>query len=106
MAIKRASAQTKSGDVFGHRRKRSGMFRVGLYARVSTQDQQTSPLQLRTMREYAAARGWKIVQQVKESAPALQIVRSDSNCWMLRGAVKSTLCLYGVWIGGGGHCRI
>ena len=42
------------------------MFRAGLYARVSTQDQQTIPLQLRTMREYAAIRGWTIVMQTKE----------------------------------------
>jgi hypothetical protein len=32
------------------------MFRVGLYARVSTHDQKTLPLQIRTMREYAAKR--------------------------------------------------
>src|SRR5688572_11523129 len=42
------------------------MFRVGLYARVSTQDQQTLPLQMRAMREYAATRDWTIVMQVKE----------------------------------------
>lgn len=42
------------------------MFRVGLYARVSTQDQQTLPLQIRAMREYAAKRGWEIAVQVKE----------------------------------------
>jgi len=42
------------------------MFRVGLYARVSTQDQHTIPLQLRAMREYATTRGWTIVMQVKE----------------------------------------
>jgi DNA invertase Pin-like site-specific DNA recombinase len=39
---------------------------VGLYARVSTQDQQTIPLQTRAMREYAARRGWRIALQVKE----------------------------------------
>jgi DNA invertase Pin-like site-specific DNA recombinase len=39
---------------------------VGLYARVSTQDQQTIPLQTRAMREYAARRGWTIALQVKE----------------------------------------
>ena len=66
MAVKRASEKSKSGKVFGHRRKKPEMFRVGLYARVSTQDQQTIPLQLRAMREYAAARGWTIVLQVKE----------------------------------------
>ena len=66
MAVKRASEKAKSGQVFGHRRKKPEMFRVGLYARVSTQDQQTIPLQIRAMREYATARGWTIVLQVKE----------------------------------------
>jgi DNA invertase Pin-like site-specific DNA recombinase len=42
------------------------MFRVGLYARVSTHDQKTLPLQMRTMREYAAKRGWTITAQIKE----------------------------------------
>ena len=46
--------------VFGH------PLRVGLYARVSTLDQQTLPLQIRTMREYAAKRNWTIVAQTKE----------------------------------------
>ena len=42
------------------------MFCVGLYARVSTHDQQTLPLQMRAMREYAAKRGWTIAAQIKE----------------------------------------
>ena len=42
------------------------MFRVGLYARVSTFDQHTIPLQIRALREYAARRGWAIAIQVKE----------------------------------------
>jgi DNA invertase Pin-like site-specific DNA recombinase len=42
------------------------MFRAGLYARVSTNDQQTIPLQIRALREYAARRGWTIALQVKE----------------------------------------
>ena len=42
------------------------MFRVGLYARVSTNDQQTLPMQSRAMREYAARRGWTIAAQVRE----------------------------------------
>ena len=42
------------------------MFRVGLYARVSTYDQKTLPLQIRTMREYASKRGWEVAVQVKE----------------------------------------
>ena len=60
MAVKRASEKTKSGQVFSQSRKTAKMFRVGLYARVSTQDQQTLPLQMRAMREYAAMRGWTI----------------------------------------------
>jgi len=37
-----------------------------LYARVSTHDQQTLPLQIQALREYAAKRGWTIVAQIKE----------------------------------------
>ncbi len=42
------------------------MLRAGLYARVSTLEQQTLPMQMRAMREYAAKRGWVIAMQVKE----------------------------------------
>ena len=40
--------------------------RVGLYARVSTHDQQTLGLQLRTMRSYVRDRGWALTQQVED----------------------------------------
>ncbi len=42
------------------------MFRVGLYARVSTNDQHTLPLQIRALREYVARRGWIIALQIRE----------------------------------------
>jgi len=42
------------------------MLRAGLYARVSTNDQQTLAMQSRAMREYAARRGWTIALQVRE----------------------------------------
>ena len=42
------------------------MFRAGIYARVSTNDQQTIPLQIRALREYVGRRGWTIALQVKE----------------------------------------
>lgn len=42
------------------------MFRAGLYARVSTDDQQTLPRQNCALREYAARRGWTIAMQVRE----------------------------------------
>jgi DNA invertase Pin-like site-specific DNA recombinase len=42
------------------------MFRAGLYARVSNDDQQTIPLQICALWEYAARRGWTVAMQVKE----------------------------------------
>src|SRR5437867_11249857 len=42
------------------------MLRAGLYARVSTNDQQTLAMQNRAMREYAARRGWRVAVQVRE----------------------------------------
>ncbi len=66
MAEKRASEKAKSPRVFGQARKPAKMFRAGLYARVSTNDQQTIPLQIRALREYTARRGWTIALQVKE----------------------------------------
>jgi putative DNA-invertase from lambdoid prophage Rac len=66
MAAKRASQKTESGNVFGQRQRLPKMSRAGLYARVSTIDQQTLPMQLRAMREYAGRRGWTITLQVRE----------------------------------------
>jgi len=70
MAGKRASHNAKSPRVFGQARpggtRPAKMFRAGLYARVSTDDQQTIPLQIRALREYAARRGWTIALQIKE----------------------------------------
>jgi DNA invertase Pin-like site-specific DNA recombinase len=66
MAAKRAPTTAKTKRVFGQRQESAKMFRAGLYARVSTHDQQTLPLQMRAMREYAAKRGWTIAAQIKE----------------------------------------
>src|ERR1051326_1538752 len=63
VTAKRAVEKAKSPRVFGPASK---MFRTGLYARVSTNDQQTIPLQIRALREYAVRRGWTIALQVKE----------------------------------------
>jgi DNA invertase Pin-like site-specific DNA recombinase len=66
MAGKRAAGRSNSRRVFGQARKQPKMFRAGLYARVSTSDQQTIPLQMRALREYAARRGWTVALQVRE----------------------------------------
>jgi DNA invertase Pin-like site-specific DNA recombinase len=42
------------------------MFRAGLYARVSSNDQQTLPMQIHALREYATRRDWAIAMQVRE----------------------------------------
>lgn len=66
MPVKQGSGIKKSGRVFGQGQKSSNTVRAGLYARVSTLDQQTLPMQNRAMREYAARRGWAIALQVKK----------------------------------------
>jgi putative DNA-invertase from lambdoid prophage Rac len=63
---KQGSSIRKPEKVVGQGRKSAKMVRAGLYARVSTQDQQTLPMQNRALREYAARRGWTIAMQVKE----------------------------------------
>ena len=50
-------------EVFGQGAK--GV-RVGLYARVSTHDQQTLPMQMSAMRDYAKRRKWAIAIEVKD----------------------------------------
>jgi DNA invertase Pin-like site-specific DNA recombinase len=66
MPVKRGFRKTESGDVFGQSRKQPKILRAGLYARVSTDDQQTLPMQSRAMQEYASRRGWTIAMQVRE----------------------------------------
>jgi len=57
MPTKRASAKAEPDYAIGQARKRAEMFRAGLYARVSTNDQHTLAMQNRAMREYAARPG-------------------------------------------------
>ena len=49
--------------VFGHG---GSSPRAALYARVSTHDQQTLPMQLSTMREYARKREWAVTLEIKD----------------------------------------
>jgi DNA invertase Pin-like site-specific DNA recombinase len=95
MTAKRASGTAKSERVFGQRREPANMFRVGLYARVSTHDQKTLPLQLRAMREYAAKRGWTIAVQIKEvgSGAAERALREE----LLTAARRREIDVVLVW---------
>jgi putative DNA-invertase from lambdoid prophage Rac len=95
MAAKRASKGAKSHDVLGHARKQSEMFRVGLYARVSTNDQQTLPMQNRAMREYVARRGWTIAMQVLEVGSGA--ARRKAREKLLEAARRREIDLVLVW---------
>jgi predicted site-specific integrase-resolvase len=97
MAAKQASRKAKSDNVFGHRPKK--MFCVGLYARVSTNDQQTLAMQNRAMREYAVRRGWTIALQVREVNSGA--VRREAREKLLEAAAaRSTWCWFRGWIAG------
>jgi DNA invertase Pin-like site-specific DNA recombinase len=71
------------------------MFRVGLYARVSTQDQQTLPSQLRAMREYAVQRGWTIALQVKDVG--LGAIQREGREQLLAAARRREIDAVLVW---------
>jgi hypothetical protein len=51
MPMRRTSQKAKSDHVFGQRRSRPKMFRVELYARSSTNDQETLAMWNRALRE-------------------------------------------------------
>ena len=106
MAAKRASETAKSTRVFGQRQESAKMFRVGLYARVSTHDQQTLPLQMRTMREYAAKRGWTVPLRSKKSVPARPNANCARSCSMLHAVAISMSYWSGGWTGGAVHWSI
>ncbi len=56
-----------SREVFGHLYFTQGeLRRVGLYARISTHDQQRLPLQMKAMQAFVRKRRWKLTVQIKE----------------------------------------
>src|SRR3954469_14260999 len=84
------------------RSRRRGVFgqggsatRVGLYARVSTHDQQTLPLQLSAMREYAEHRGWNIVMGVEDVGSGVRERPKRED--LIRAARRRELDLILVW---------
>jgi putative DNA-invertase from lambdoid prophage Rac len=100
MATRKPSAETPAKSGFSTARsKRSfwpgGIVRVGLYARVSTHDQQTLPLQLAAMRDYVAKRGWKTAVEIQEvgSGAILRPKREE----LLKAARRRELDRIVVW---------
>ena len=95
MPVKRASQKAKSDHVFGQRRKPVKMFRAGLYARVSTNDQQTLAMQNRAMREYAGRRGWMIALQVREVGSGAAVREARER--LLEAARRREIDIVLVW---------
>lgn len=71
------------------------MLRAGLYARVSTNDQQTLAMQNRAMREYVAHRGWSIALQVREVNSGA--ARRDAREKLLEAARRREIDIVLVW---------
>jgi len=71
------------------------MFRAGLYARVSTDDQQTLAMQNRAVREYATRRGWTIAIQVREANSGA--ARREARERILEAARRREIGLVLVW---------
>src|SRR5690348_11652036 len=100
MATRKPSAGNPVKSGFSTARSRigfwpGGIMRVALYARVSTHDQQTLPLQLAAMRNYVATRGWKTVLEVKDigSGASLRPKREE----LLKAARRRELDRIIVW---------
>src|ERR1700680_1659835 len=95
MPAKQAFPKAKSGNVFGQARKPAKMFRAGLYARVSTNDQQTLAMQSRAMREYAARRGWTIALNVREVGSGA--AKGEAGQKLLEAARRREIDVVLVW---------
>src|ERR1700757_3873617 len=100
MAMGRTSIRTPAKSGFSTARSGRGFWpegivRAGLYARVSTHDQQTLPMQLSAMRDYVAKRGWKIALEVQDigSGASLRPKRED----LVRAARRREVDQIVVW---------
>jgi putative DNA-invertase from lambdoid prophage Rac len=89
MPRKQAFSKALSNRVFGH------PLRVGLYARVSTHDQQTLPLQIHTMRDFAAKRNWIITVQIKEVGSGAQ--QRELRATLIAAARRREIDIVLVW---------
>ena len=83
------------GDRRGVFRQGGSAPRVGLYARVSTHDQQTLPLQLSAMREHAERRGWAVVLDVEDVGSGVRDRPKRDD--LMRAARRRELDLILVW---------
>lgn len=71
------------------------MIRAALYARVSTRDQQTLPMQLKKMRAYAKNRGWSVVTEMEETSSAVK--KREKRDQIILAAKKREIDVILVW---------
>lgn len=69
--------------------------RAALYARVSTRDQQTLPMQLKIMEEYVKNRGWDVVLQIEETSSAIK--ERKKRATILTAAKRREIDVIVVW---------
>lgn len=69
--------------------------RVAIYARVSTHDQQTLPMQLEAMRAYAERKGWQIASTVEEIGSGTKTRPRREE--LLRAARRKEIDVIVVW---------
>jgi len=69
--------------------------RAALYARVSTRDQQTLPMQLKIMKEYAKNRGWNAVMQIEETSSGIK--ERKKRATILNAAKRREIDVIVVW---------
>lgn len=69
--------------------------RVAIYARVSTHDQQTLPMQLEAMRAYAERKGWQIALTVEEVGSGAKTRPRREE--LLRAARRKEIDIIVVW---------
>ena len=69
--------------------------RVAIYARVSTHDQQTLPMQLEAMRAYAERKGWQIALTIEEVGSGVKTRSCREE--LLRAARRREIDVIVVW---------
>jgi len=69
--------------------------RAALYARVSTRDQQTLPMQLKIMKEYVKNRGWNAVLQIEETSSGIK--ERKKRATILKAAKRREIDVIVVW---------
>jgi putative DNA-invertase from lambdoid prophage Rac len=68
--------------------------RAGLYARVSTHDQQTLPLPLAAMREYVSKRGWKTTLEIRDVGTGQACGPGARSCSRLCGGRRLRIVVW------------